>query len=947
MSAFPGGTFTWTGGQGGQSGVTVTGNNNNVNVGSGNQQASTGGGNTAVNNNNASDNSDADKPQFSQDIFDYVELRLQYFADKTKYIADKITDYINTATKGKLLTNQIKAIQEEIQANYQAATTYTNFAEQLATAYAYADKDGNKQTVNIWQKFKKKDLLEGKYQLDQINTTNPADAAMVEGARAYLDYINKARDANNAIQELANTMRGLQDQIIQLPTEKLEKSLEKFENQIKSINGITSAIESGKSGIASAQRYVNSVTNYNATMKKYVKAEKTSATSRKNTYSNYEDAKEYYNKRLNMTKGSKNTLRNYINSNNTIAKSDRDLVLNAMKKGQLIPYNEHRGDSFKKYVADYNNKIKKQANAKAAMEAAMKTFQTAKNKNEADKKAKADMSIAIASQANTLMEAPSAESYVTQNNMLDKEMTRIKQELDKRKAAMEEQAKVTTDFADQQNKLQNKIKNFKSTKQYKDASSADKAIIDKAISGNYKVDATKVSNKAAAAAALWNNIQKSLESVTSALNQAKEQEAKMKEELIQSAVEAAEREQKIAQEKMDNIESWYQQAIELSKTWATKRETLRKLWKERGYYINENEITQPQLTFGDPNDSEKRRMAYSRDLGYYIAKKVGTDKDGNDIFAKDDSMARGKLITDGISYTYDKLGTPVIQGPKKDAKGNDIPGTGSPIYYLKENYEGQIKQLQDMQKSYKKQADEQQELLKKYVKNGTIVNGSEEYKSMVVGIQEARIEVLKLDSQINELYDDMRENVYFKPLENMIKNLDALRKGLDQIKGTISQEMMYTTDGTFTELGTAKYAMDIRGYKLLQDQFTKIRTAQQLLTNRMGQESYLDLETYNSKMKEYEAQARDVITSLASQRQVIIKDVTDRYQTEITYINKLIDARKNEINKKKEYYDYDKKLRKQNKDVQLIEQQIRALNGLIILGILFNCWEPLRDLSLQ
>jgi len=83
----------------------------------------------------------------------------------------------------------------------------------------------------------------------------------------------------------------------------------------------------------------------------------------------------------------------------------------------------------------------------------------------------------------------------------------------------------------------------------------------------------------------------------------------------------------------------------------------------------------------------------------------------------------------------------------------------------------------------------------------------------------------------------------------------------------------------------------------------------------MGQDPYLDLETYNNKMKEYEAQGREVITSLAAQRQTIIKDVTDRYQTEITYINKLIDARKNEINKKKEYYDYDKKLRKQNKDV--------------------------------
>jgi len=45
------------------------------------------------------------------------------------------------------------------------------------------------------------------------------------------------------------------------------------------------------------------------------------------------------------------------------------------------------------------------------------------------------------------MEASSAESYVTQNNMLDKEMTRLKSELDKRKAAMKEQVDVTNKFA--------------------------------------------------------------------------------------------------------------------------------------------------------------------------------------------------------------------------------------------------------------------------------------------------------------------------------------------------------------------------------------------------------------------------------------------------------------------------------------------------------------------
>jgi len=50
---------------------------------------------------------------------------------------------------------------------------------------------------------------------------------------------------------------------------------------------------------------------------------------------------------------------------------------------------------------------------------------------------------------------------------------------------------------------------------------------------------------------------------------------------------------------------------------------------------------------------------------------------------------------------------------------------------------------------------------------------------MMANIQKANIEVYKLDEEINNLYDDMRQDVYFKPLEDMIKNIDTVHKALD------------------------------------------------------------------------------------------------------------------------------------------------------------------------
>lgn len=913
MSAFPGGTFTWAGGQGGQSGVTVTGNNNNVNVGSGNQQASTGGGNNNTNNNN---NDNADKPQFSQEIFDYVELRLQYFADKTKAVADRITDYINKTTKKALLNKQIEAIQTEIKANSRAASTYMDFAEKLAANYSYTDKDGNQATVNIWSKFKRNELLQGKYQLDQMVTTNPADAALVEGARAYLDYVNKARDANNAIQELANTMRELQDQIIQIPTEKLEHALEIIENRINTISGVSSAMSSGWSGIASIKRAVEQATGIDKAKENKNKAVAAAqAVADKST-------NDLANKQKNYDKWSANAAAKkskadeaikklrYYNNSSSATSAQKDAIRKAINSGKTISNQEMeklgiRGvklSGLKYYINQYNSAINARNAADKNKVTAKRLLDNATNKNNADLKAVEDakkagnkvineMKNRLTPQMGVVMNTSRKDpTYITQNKYLDEELRQMRMELEKRLDAQKEQENTTANFQKKYNTYKADVDKIKNSDNYKKASASDKAIIDNAIKYGTKIDPTKITSISAAVISEWNNSILSLGNATTALQQAKEQEQKMKEELMQSALEVAEREQKAAAEKMENITNWYKAAIDYTKTQADSFSKMRNVWKERGYYISMDDLN---------NTNEQM------------------DKHKTTLY-------------DGISYIYRQF----AKKPNKDGSQGPVTSVkaGSAVNKLYQNYNAQIGKLKKMQEDYKEMVEKQTEQLEDMLAKGTILSGSEEHKKMLADIEEAKTEVLDLDSDIQKLYDSMREDVYFKPIEYAIKQMETLRKATDQLKGLISQEMMYTTDGTFTKLGTVKYTMDVQSYKQAQDQLTQIIQEQQVINERFTVDSSFSMEEYMEKMQDLEAQYRDTMSNLASYRQAIIKDVTDRYQTEVTYINKLIDARKNEINKKKEYYDYDKKLRKQNKDVQLIEQQIRALNGLNYIG---------------
>lgn len=216
---------------------------------------------------------------------------------------------------------------------------------------------------------------------------------------------------------------------------------------------------------------------------------------------------------------------------------------------------------------------------------------------------------------------------------------------------------------------------------------------------------------------------------------------------------------------------------------------------------------------------------------------------------------------------------------------------------------------------------------------GQVKRGTKDFFDLQSQINDLNSEAVECEINIEKLYDSMLEDVYFKPLDKAIKQLNELRNTLQSIEGLISDEMMFTEEGAFTELGQVKYTMDTRSFKNAQDELDTIQTAIAELNRLYKNGNFnMSVEEYQTKLKEYQDQAVSAMQAASQARQSIIKDVTDRYETELKYINKLIDARKKEIQKQREMYEYDKGLKKSNKEIQLIEQQIRALEGLITIG---------------
>ena len=67
---------------------------------------------------------------------------------------------------------------------------------------------------------------------------------------------------------------------------------------------------------------------------------------------------------------------------------------------------------------------------------------------------------------------------------------------------------------------------------------------------------------------------------------------------------------------------------------------------------------------------------------------------------------------------------------------------------------------------------------------------------------------------------------------------------------------------------------------------------------------------------------------MKSEKEAIIGLAKTQMTNEANVLKKIIQNRKDALSAKKAYYDYDKKISDKNKDIQSLEQRIRALQGM-------------------
>ena len=240
------------------------------------------------------------------------------------------------------------------------------------------------------------------------------------------------------------------------------------------------------------------------------------------------------------------------------------------------------------------------------------------------------------------------------------------------------------------------------------------------------------------------------------------------------------------------------------------------------------------------------------------------------------------------------------------------------------------KQIQDTQEELKLAQEEATKLtaqLNASVASGVIKQGSEEWLDLKTQIIEAENAVKDYGIEIENLNQEALEAKYAEMFDRAIEQADKYIDKLETINGIITDEMMYDADtGELTELGVLSLTLNTRELNQnLSNLQQYVKKRQEIINDynagKFGDEKYAEL------LEEVESNINSTISDVSSSRDTILSIIKEQGQAEVDAIHKAIDARKELLQKKKDYYDYDKTLKSKTKDIQLLEQQIRALDG--------------------
>lgn len=774
----------------------------------------------AVNSNTKATNDNTKAAKKSTQVFDWVERRLKYFADKTKAIADSINDYISFSQKKSLLQKQIYATNSEMHVNYRSARAYYSKA----------------QSLGLSSKTRKL-IEEGRYTLDDIDTSTESGKAHYDKVQKYMNYYDEYTKCIDAVRELRNEQVELYAQWAAIPTEEAEKKIDKLTQSYNGLAAIQARLETaGMGGSAQAllMKQLDNTMRYANNNKKKTDAEFNKQKDRLHSIQNKEDKTK---KAADADKKSLNSATNALKKGASLTEAEKKRV----NSGSSLSTKGLKGKK-KTLVEKYNAALKKSNSSKKAYQNAVSYGKGVREDYTAAKDAKHTNDTIYLEYKKNWEAAKKAydkgDSLSYQNYLVDQELALLKQQNDAKNTAYRKANQNTQTATKRKDNYKSKLDSVKKkgksySKKYAKYLTAEQ---EKQLAAGKKINTDNIKNANVKKIIDQYNIdlQNAMNSYTAATQQltaAQEAEAEAAANAAQSQAEYAQAQVEAEKTKFDNIKKYYEQRIEYQESW-------NKLYDKQREY---------DKTHGD--------------------------------------------------------------------------------YTTSESFDKPINEINKAQRHQEEAAKKLQEQLNKAVKAGTIKEYSDEWLEMKSEIVDAQTAVQDYENQMEQLKQEQILVQYEEMFDRAIEKAEKFKDKIEAINSLITEDMMYDYEtGHLTEFGALSIVLNA---KQLDTSLTTlkdyVKKRQQIMddfkADKFGEE------TYDKLMAENDASLQGALKDAQAYQQAIIGIIKDQAQAEQDALFKVIDARKDALQKKKDYYDYDKTIKNKSKEINLLKQQIAALDG--------------------
>lgn len=784
------------------------------------------------------------------------------------YVARKLTYFANKAKEiADKINDYVSSAFKTSQLKKQISAISNEITVNSKGANAYLKKANS---IGLSAKVKK-DVREGKYAITEYNTSTSSKKSgtksQYEKIQEYAKYYDEYVKCTQAVQDLKNQQLELFEQWANMPTEAAEKKIEKLKNGFNGLTAIQARLKTANLG-GSAQAYLNnemkSSVNSSANARNSAKTNLDSANSR---LSSANRSLSNVQKTESRAKSQSNKDTKALNSATKKLKKNKSVTLTSSEKKRIASGKalSTKGLKGKKktLVQKYNAALKKNNSSKSVLSHAQSATKSASNAVNI-----ARSSVNSARSAYNSANATYAE-YQKQYSQSSKYLAN---------GDTLGYQNYLTDMELQNTKEQNKANQdayAQATKNTQDT----------------------IAQKNAAA---------------SKLQSAKNNQANAKK-----------KGSSLAKKYKNKLNRSQINALNAGKTVSTKGIKSKSLKKQLDAYNKSLTNTANAVRDAQAN---LEQLTTQVDIATNAEAEAAANAAESQAELAQAAIEAEQTKFENISDYYDKRLDYQKALAEKEEKLRDLSEAHG-NYTKSSDYDTQITEQTNQRAIATEKLTKMQEQLKNSMDSGVIKEGSDEWLEMSTKIAEAESAVKEFDTDIENLKQKQLTTKYEEMFDRAIEKADKFISKLDNINDLLTEEMMYDYDtGQLTDMGALSLTLNAQSMNDSLDTLQNYAKKRQQIIDDYNNKLFGE-QKYDELMSENDSNIQNALKNANSYKQQILSIVKTQSQKEQDALFKVIDARKEALKKKKEYYDYDKQLKSKTKEINLLQQQIDALDG--------------------